>query len=461
MTTVHDYLLARMPSLREKRGERELFVWGDVGQWLVVDEDVAFLLDHFAKKRRIGEVLAAYAQARGVAVETIEAESLAVIRALVERGILGSPPQTIPPPTEPLRIANLTFNITNRCNLSCDWCYNQLGQEPEIPIGDLMNWIRRGSEALDDDATFIILGGEPFLDEKRLVECVRRAREQFRSEILVSTNGTKLSSDTARELARASVTVQISLDSADPTRHDAIRSPGVFQRAVTTARQLRDAQVCTVLSMVMTHDSQEEFASYLQLADTIGADEVRFIPLRRIGRGVPHADRAPDLYACFQKLVGLVRDNPAWSRLLRRDFFSILMTVCRYSRLRDNCGIARRCLFVNADGGLFPCPNHRDSQFGCGHVRTANLSALLATSPALQACRDQYRVSQLPVCRECAVRYWCAGDCRAEALSVAGVPTAPSPYCDALQKIIPDMFWLLADNWQGLASHEQDIRPWS
>jgi radical SAM protein with 4Fe4S-binding SPASM domain len=455
------HLQARPPSLHETRGQRHLFVWGDLGQWLVVDADAAFLLERFSRRQPVEQVVREYARARGVPFQSALGDALPVVETLVARGILGAPPRAAPRLEEPLTVANLTFNITNRCNLRCAWCYNRRSEGAEIPIAELMKWLSDGATALSEDATFIILGGEPFLDQRRLVECVLGARERFATEVLVSTNGTLWDEPTARQLAKAGVTVQVSIDSADAAKHDSVRGAGGFEQAVATAQRLVDARVRTILSMVMARQSEDEFEAYLELAATIGADEVRFIPLRRIGRGVAHAESTPDLFACFQRLVAILKRKPEWSRLLCRDFFSILMTVCRYSRLRDNCGIARRCLFVDADGSLFPCPNHRDPQYGCGHVRTTPLESLVSQSPVMQSLRAQYRLEKMPKCRECLVRYWCAGDCRAEALAVSGNPTAPSPYCDDLQKVMKEMFWLIADGWQGLAGHEREVRPWS
>ena len=135
----------------------------------------------------------------------------------------------------------------------------------------LMNWIQTGVMSLDSDAAFIILGGEPFLDQPRLAACVSGARKHLAGEILVSTNGTFLSRETTLALASSNVTVQISLDSASPAMHDAFRGKGVFQRAIATAQRLVDSNVRTILSMVMTHSSIEEIEPYLDLAAKIGA----------------------------------------------------------------------------------------------------------------------------------------------------------------------------------------------
>jgi radical SAM protein with 4Fe4S-binding SPASM domain len=457
----HDILESRPPSLQEERSGKHLFVWGDLGQWLVLDAEAATLIDDFVTKRPVAEVLGEFGRRWDTSPETAAGKVLPVIDALVERGILGSPPPDAFPPRDSLRLSNLTYNITNRCNLRCPWCYNRRVESPEVPVADLADWIAAGASALGSDATFIILGGEPFLDEPRLLDAVRAARPHFTREILVSTNGTLLSDGTPEELARVGATVQVSLDSASAERHDALRGSGVFRRAVSTVERLSEAGVCTVLSMVMTRGCEEEFESYFDLAARLGAQEVRFIPLRRLGLGADHADEVPDLPSCFGRLVDIIRRRPELSPMLRRDFFSILMAACRFSCLRDNCGIGRRCLFVDADGSVFPCPNHRDPGCRCGDVRTTPLGTLMEGSAVLGTLRERYDMERMTTCQACSFRYWCAGDCRAEALAVGGTPQSPSPYCEDLKHLMKEMFWLIAEGWQGLGGSHREIEPWS
>ncbi len=461
MIQLHDQLEARDASVHDERDGKHLFVWGDVGQWLVIDSEAAALLKCFAKRRRVDEAIRAYSRQFGAAWEDTARDALPVVDALVQRGILGRSIELPPAPEESLRLSSLTYNITNRCNLTCPWCYNPRTKEEAIPVADFTAWLAAGAASLDDDATFFILGGEPLLDQPRLLDVIRGSRSHLAGEIVVSTNGTLLDDSTPRELADLKATVQVSLDSPVAAQHDAARGAGVFERAVDTARRLVDADVLTVLSMVMTRHSPEQFETYFDLAREIGADEVRFIPLRQIGGGADHADDAPDLYGCFVKLLEILRRRPELAQMLQRDFYSILMTVCRFSRLRSNCGIARRCLFVDANGDIFPCPNHRSPQCRCGNVRSLPLAKVFERSTVLGDLRVLYRMEKMPACRQCAFRFWCAGDCRAEALCATGEPGAPSPYCDQIQQTMIEMFWLLADGWQGLGRREVEIRPWS
>ena len=452
MIELDDCLQGRPASLHEEQDGNHLFVWGDLGQWLVLDAEAAAVLEGFARKRRVKDVVAEHIGLSGKPPEVAARDVLAVVGALAERGILGWPLTSPSPPKDPLNISNLTFNITNRCNLCCPWCYNPRRECDEIPAADLIDWIGSGIESLGTDATLIILGGEPFLDEPRLLDTLHGCRGFFSGEMLVSTNGTLLSAETPLALAKTETTVQISLDSASSRRHDALRGNGVFDRAMATIGRLVDAEVHTVLSMVLRRESEEELEAYFDLAIQVGAEEVRFIPLRRLGQGIGHSSEAPDLHLCFQRLVEILRRRPELSRLLGRDYFSILMTACRFSRLRGHCGIARRCLFVDADGSILPCPNHRHAELRCGNVRNTPLATLLETSPVLQSLRARYKLERMPTCRACSFRYWCAGDCRAEALAVSGEPLAPSPYCDTLKRVMKEMFWLIAEDWQGLGA---------
>jgi radical SAM protein with 4Fe4S-binding SPASM domain len=456
-----DRLRAHLPSLRDMRDGKVLLVWRELGQWLVMDEEAAILLSRFDKEHSVDDVLREHCRAAKKPFEVVARETLPFLDALSKRGIIGAPPPLPLPPTDVTRLSNLTFNITNRCNLQCSWCYNAQSAGSEIAVPALMNWLRAGAGYLDRHAALIILGGEPFLDQPRLLKCIGEAREFFTDEILISTNGTLLSRETPRALLNAGATVQISLDSASPAMHDAVRGNGIFHRAVASAQTLADCGVKTILSMVMTRHSEPELEPYLDLATKLGVHEVRFIPLRRIGRGVHNPDASPDLYACFQRLVEIVRRRPELSRFLRRDFFSILMTACRFSRLRANCGIGRRCLFVDADGAIFPCPNHRAASFRCGHVADTQLAGILESSVVMESIRSEYRLVNMRTCVKCPLCYWCAGDCRAEVLALTGKPDGPSPYCQAIRRVIKDLFWLIAEDWQGLARQDQDIIPWS
>jgi len=445
-------LHAVSPSLHDERDGAHLLVWGDLAQWMVVDAELLGFLDLFDGRRTVKAVLRQHAKRTRGAARELEREAMAIVHELHRRGILSERPAPRAIGPEPPKVANVTVNLTNRCNLRCTWCYNAGRVTEEMPVAAVMDAIEQGREILEPNASFIVLGGEPLIDLDRLLYALDRAGGLFEPAPMVSTNGTLLTDEAVAQLGRRRVEVQVSLDSHDPARHNAVRGEGVFEQAVAGIRRLVEAGVYTIASMVYTRETVADFEPYLALAQDLGVGEARFIPMRSIGRGLEHDEARPNQTEAFQRLLDVLARRPEFRPLVRRDFFTILMTVCRYSTPRTGCGIARKVLFIDADGLVYPCPNHVGPEHCCGDLRTESLASIFADAPVLRAMRERYQVSRYTRCRACAFRYWCAGDCRGEALALTGDPLAASPHCAELRAMIKEMLWLAADGDQRLGA---------
>jgi len=324
-----------------------------------------------------------------------------------------------------------------------------------MDVEALVSALRRDRDLLTTDASLIVLGGEPLLAPERLLALADGAGELFSAPILVSTNGTLLTSRLVSDLARRNLEVQVSLDSHRAERHDAGRGPGTFRKATEGIRRLVDSAVPTTLSMVYSRENFRDFEPYLALALSLGASEARFIPLRAIGGGMDHTHLRPNQLDAFEHLVDLLGRRPELRPLLRRDYFSIFMTICRYSLPRTGCGIGRKVIFVDADGTVYPCPNHVEPEFACGSLPGESLAGLVHDSPVMKAMRERYVVSNYSRCRTCPFRHWCAGDCRGEVLSLTKDPAAPSPHCAELRRLFVEMIWLLAAGDERLGVHRR------
>jgi radical SAM protein with 4Fe4S-binding SPASM domain len=353
-----------------------------------------------------------------------------------------------PPVEEPLSIANLTLNLTNRCNLHCPFCDNGARAGEEVPVDILVNFLRAGRSAFSNDASLIVLGGEPLIRANRLFQLIEKAGDLFARPPMISTNGTLLSQEVVSRLSETRVEVQVSIDSANPELHDRGRGQGVHQKAIAGIRRLVDAGVYTIISMVFKQSTIDGMAGFLALAKELKVQEARFIPLRNAGAAAQadaNKKELPDLMAAFQTLLATLEKCPEYTRLLARDFFSIAAAQCRYSSSRVSCGIGRRVIFIDADGSLYPCPNHVKETFRLGHVSTDSLEKILFHSEAMQNVRNQYHVSRYSQCSRCPFRRWCAGDCRGEVLATTRNPHAPSPHCDELKQMYTAILRLLAE----------------
>jgi|GEM_PF-3980396 len=115
----NERLQSRKPSWEDQRGNAHLLAWGELGQWLVVDSEARELLRAFEEKNTTGDSLRSFAQSTGKNLDAVIAEASPVIEHLKSRKIIVPELDALPPIAEPRRIANITWNVTNRCNLNC------------------------------------------------------------------------------------------------------------------------------------------------------------------------------------------------------------------------------------------------------------------------------------------------------------------------------------------------------
>ncbi len=437
-------LNAAAPDLRQRRGDAWLLVWGELAQWLAVDDDLLAFLERFDGRSDVRRVLRRHAKAQRRSLAEVEAEAQPVIRDLMERGILRRDTTPAGTNAEHLSIANLTLNLTNRCNLRCAHCYNRDHHSEDAPIEAIVAGIQASKRVLDPDASLVVLGGEPTLQPERLLALLDGCAGLFGQRPVLSTNGTLITPELAGELAERGVEVQVSLDHHQPAAHDRVRGAGSYPAALEGLRALREVGAYTILCRVYARGDESQLEPYLDLAASLGVDEVRFIPLRGVGMGALDPGRLPDQLAAMRALVALLRRRPELAGLLARDWFSIAATLLGRGRGRTSCGIGRRVVLVDADGRVYPCPNHTDPEHAAGSLLEQDLSRILVGSPVFQRLRQRYHSARYTRCRSCPFRGWCAGDCRGEVLALTGDPTAPSPHCTQLRAVYTELLWLTA-----------------
>lgn len=187
------------------------------------------------------------------------------------------------------------------CNLRCDYCC--VRSSPKAPRRALgFERVRRiASEAVElGVGEIFVTGGEPFLlpDIGEILAACAAA-----TPTTVLTNGILLAGrriETLRTLPRERLTLQISLDSPTPERHDRHRGKGTWARAWNGIERARAEGFRVRLAATVSSDAEaEEFSRFLDAQQVGEADRVvRRIALRGFAeRGVAlaRADLAPEI----------------------------------------------------------------------------------------------------------------------------------------------------------------------
>ncbi|MFH1580063.1 MAG: radical SAM protein [Thermoplasmatota archaeon] len=212
--------------------------------------------------------------------------------------------------------------------------------------------------------TINISGGEPFL-RSDLVEVVREIHSILPNARLVfSTNGsmteTVISKLNQIRAFHPRIGVGVSIDGIGPT-HDKIRGvPGIFDRAISTVKKLKEAGYADLrIAMTLVEGNVREVKQVYELSRKLGVEftmtlahdsDVYFKKSNNISPGLLTAvsEELPDVLQC-QLRSGSAKD---WFRAYHTWG---IMDAKHRQRSTSNCEAGRRYFFMSPEGDVYPC----------------------------------------------------------------------------------------------------------
>lgn len=336
------------------------------------------------------------------------------------------------------------WNLTKACNLSCQHCYMDASEKAreEMTLEESISLV---DELADLKIPILIFtGGEPLLS-RNFYALAFHARE-VGLRTVISTNGTLITTQVARLLAEAGIRyVGVSLDSADPKKHDAFRgAAGAHARALQGLKNARDAGLKTGLRITLTRDNWQDVPALLSLALQENIPRFCLYHLVPTGRGAEMAERdvTPEqrrsvirlLVEAAEELKGedieiLTTDSPMDGAFLmeilkddpRREDVRKLLTNA------GGCSTGVKVANINHKGDVHPC--HFMPQVVVGNVRERSFRDIWIDnpSPELLALRD-VKSHLKGACGKCDYLELCGG-CRQKAYYYNGDLLAEDPTC--------------------------------
>ncbi len=341
------------------------------------------------------------------------------------------------------------WNLTNRCNLQCQHCYqssdknalvDELTLDEKLAVVDQMGSAHMPMLALS--------GGEPTISPD-LLPVIRRAK-QYKMHTTIATNGTMITEKLAGELVDAGLRyVEISLDSTDPARHDAFRGvPGMWEKAVRGAKIVVATEGLRLgIAMCVHRGNYHEVRDMIEFAISIGAGcfaHFNFIP---VGRGLKmvSGDITPtqreELLGLLNEYmqsgrIGVISTAPQLGRVcLMGAPIDSGKTACSHAgsgsgvkarvvaKYLGGCGAGRTYICIEPNGDVTPCVYlpHRVM----GNLRDADI---------IEIFRNGYydllndRSDRIHHCRTCDFADYCGG-CRARSDAYFGRLDAGDPGC--------------------------------
>lgn len=293
---------------------------------------------------------------------------------------------------------NLYLHVTFACPLRCTHCYAQAGPRHggALSVDDVVRACREAAELGFRHA--VITGGEPLVHPQRdaLLDALAELRQEIKPllTVLRTSLALRMDDDLLQRAGHSTDEVVVSVD-GDRETHDARRGAGSYNLAVGNLRALvetgydTDLSLATVLPLQLANGPPGD--AVRALAKELGIRRTRFRPVLPLGRAVDsELDIVPETL---------------WGHMDPRDIVAYGFSPVA------SCGMGQN-LYVEPDGGAYPCYAWHDEQWLLGHINVGEgLPGVISSA----AFRDlgQHTVNTNRQCGQCPLRYLCGGACRA------------------------------------------------
>lgn len=331
-----------------------------------------------------------------------------------------------PSPTHPQEIV---FEVTQRCNNNCLFCYNVWKNKIDYPGGelsteqskDLIRKIITGAKC----KYLTFTGGEPFL-RRDLLELVSFARQQGVG-VSIFSNATLITQEVARDYIKADASLfKLSLLSADKKMHNYLSQNDCFDKVTESIANVKlyDGQVIAVF--VGTRRNIDNLAEMIELAVALGVDGIMFNRFNAGGEGTKYIDELLPAPAQVIKALKVIED--ALERYEIPISCSMPIQPCvidtsRFKKIKFTyCVSGENPLHYAVDslGNLRPCDQ---SPFIVGNLLNKSFNTLTQ-----EAVLSDFRKQIPEFCKSCKLAHLCQGGCKASAEACYGSLSAEEPF---------------------------------
>ncbi|UCD90507.1 MAG: radical SAM protein, partial [Desulfobacterales bacterium] len=186
-------------------------------------------------------------------------------------------------------LSQLYFYLTEGCNLRCRHCWvapkfqDQSHFYPVLSAKRFESIIEQGKSL--GLSSVKLTGGEPLLHPA--IDNILEYLKPQDIDLTIETNGVLCTTEIARKIrACKNPFVSVSLDGADAETHEWIRGvSGSFEAALEGIRNLVDAGIAPQIIMCIMKHNQDQVEPLVRLAETLGAESVKFNITQPTARG--------------------------------------------------------------------------------------------------------------------------------------------------------------------------------
>ncbi|QTA81422.1 Radical SAM and SPASM domains-containing protein [Desulfonema limicola] len=325
---------------------------------------------------------------------------------------------------------SLTLAITNQCNLYCKHCWPESGPcdyPSAVPLEALKKIIKEFADIGTEKIIFT--GGEPLLYPALYDILNYTCKHQAVKEICLQTNAVLLTRIHAQALAdfKEKISFRVSLEGADPKKHDYIRGKGSFERTVNGLNLLLEygfgQQTCIAFTE-MAHNF-EDMAGVLDLAFKMGIGSFVSNTLICGGRAAHKNQLKAPLPSQYIKLLNLFHNNDTFKTQYQQigNIAAIEWKKGQETGGKDHCCTFIENPYITSKGMMYPCVMLHSKEYAAKDVYSRPLhKAFTEAVPGWIKLHElsQNRAFALDSCQKCPGLLHCAAGCMGRAFTANG-----------------------------------------
>ena len=337
----------------------------------------------------------------------------------------------------------LTLAITGACNLACCHCWVSAGEassQAHVPLRRLLRLVEELAAVGGDGIR--ITGGEP-LCHPHWLDIVQYACSLGFKTVALQTNAMLFRDEqlaALHELDFPGLSIQVSLDGVTARTHDLVRGEGAFSGALQGITKLVQGGLARRVSLFFTEMRHNigEIPELLDFADRMGIGSVSTGSMVLCGRASETSLIAPPDVEQYLSLLDRYDHDVRFRELYLKIGTVAALEWRSGDAIRQGCCTFIANPYLTPSGRLYPCLLCHADEFSVTGVFEKGLVAAIAEGvPLWSSLLDlsRRRAHEIPECRDCPGKPFCAGGCMGRAWGSCGNLLAADDRCGTRRAI--------------------------
>ena len=401
-----------------QKEDKYLFLNTALPNWLVLNQNGAFIINLIDKKRSIKDI---YGYLEKLKANISMDELLELFISLKKYGIiddfdLKNQKKLIKKNqnnSSKLHIVHL--KLTDECNLSCKYCYAESGAVAYKSFFFFfeLKKIADDIKKITSHANYTLSGGEPLM-YPHIFEYMNYLKGLGNS-IFLLTNGMYITEENASFLAEQCAMIKISLDGSNEEINSITRGKKSFAAAYRGYELLLKAGANVQISMTVTKANKHDIQNMVNMF----GNGLTLQPFFQTGRGALHKEleiSGVEYYEAMSSIEGL---NPMAGIGESLESLRGIGTT--------KCAMADGEISISENGDVFPCQMFADEEFKGGNIRVDKIEDILNSEVFKEVASFSSITNE--DCKKCPINLICGGACRARSYAVTGSLYKNSEFC--------------------------------